>query len=190
MNARKKIGILIVLGAVLGAGIVSLVACRGLGWQLIGLYFMERGAREARQQRVRLLARTDHQAVLDAGREILRQLPQGYLGSDDGFHRVGDRPIPEGVGIPQAIRDLGPRGIRVSYDGYLALDMHGGMDHFGFLIYPEGFEKSHPESVRGPRKIIEGLYYYDEMYEYDPNYDNVIDAILQKAGQRAGSHPE
>ena len=95
---------------------------------------------QAQQRRVLLLCKTDHHVLLKAGREILSQVPKDRLNQRlDGHRILGDFGVPEAVQIPQAIRDLKPRGCLISCDGYLTLEMHGGMDHFGIRIYPENF---------------------------------------------------
>ena len=48
---------------------------------------------------------------------------------------------------------------------------------------------------RGDRKLLEGLWYYDDEYRIDPNYDREVDAILKEHGKlpmqaAAASDPE
>jgi len=67
--------------------------------------------KDAQRRRVLLLCNTDHQALLLAGREILSQVPKDSLNPrPDGIRHLGDIGVPKGVEIPQAIRDLKPRG--------------------------------------------------------------------------------
>jgi hypothetical protein len=133
---------------------------------------------QSKQRRVLLLCKTDHQALLKAGREILiletvkKRLREGQ-GIAGSFH------IPSGVQIPQAIVDLRPQTILIDYSGYLLIEMHGGMDHFGVRIYPEGVNEPHP-LFHGGRKLLEGLVYYDEGYSLNPEYDKVIDELIEK----------
>jgi hypothetical protein len=120
---------------------------------------------------------------LRAGREVLRQIPKDYLTSS-GFYAgkrvIGFRPLPNGIQEPDIIRDLSPGGTSVSYDGYLTLEMHGGMDHFGVRIYPEGFKAPDAYFIYGDRKLLEGLWYYDENYVYDKEYDKRIDIWIKQ----------
>lgn len=129
--------------------------------------------------RARLLSQTDHRALLDAGREILSlaargSVQPGILAGD------GDTHLPDGSPIPQCILHLAPRRIRVSHDGYLMLEMHGGMDHFGVLIYPADFKEPFTGFKLGDRKLLDGLWYYDEEYQLNSNYDKIIDRLLTK----------
>ena len=39
------------------------------------------------------------------------------------------------------------------------------------------------DSKYGDRKLLEGLWYSDDSYHHNPNYDKEIDAILQRCGR-------
>jgi len=145
--------------------------------------FLNYAIDQAQQRRVLLLCKTDHQALLKAGREILSQLPEDYLNT--ASKRVaGNRFVPEGVGIPQAIQDIRPHTVLIDYDGYLTIEMHGGMDHFGVNIYPDDFRKPRLSFRYGDRELLPGLWYYDEGYvhnpEYDKEYDKRIDTLIEE----------
>ncbi len=141
----------------------------------------EHGIRQAQRRRVLLLCNTDHQALLKAGREILSQVPKDRLNPQpDGYRHLGDFGVPEGIQIPQAIRGLKPRACLVSYDGYLTLEMHGGMDHFGVQIYPENYNEPSPNFKYGDRELLPGLWYYDEGYGHNPEYNKWIDTLIKQ----------
>jgi hypothetical protein len=62
--------------------------------------------------------------------------------------------------------------------------MHGGFDHFGVYAYPEDFKEPHDSFRYGDRKLIDGLWYYDEEYHYDPEeYGRRIDGWLKQRGR-------
>lgn len=66
---------------------------------------------------------------------------------------------------------------------------------FGLFAYPDGYEKRFSEFRGGDRKLLEGLWYYDDEYRIDPNYDREVDAILKEHGKlpmqaAAASDPE
>ena len=178
MKASKKkiLGITVAIVVVVFLALITV--------NVIGLvYFM--GGEDAHRHRVLLLCKTDHQALLNAGREILSQVPKDHLNPrPDGERHLGDIGVPKGVEIPQAIRDLKPRGCLVSLDGYLTLEMHGGMDHFGVRIYPEDFkEPKEPDGnfKYGDRELLHGLWYYDDGYHYDPEKsDKRIDELIEE----------
>jgi hypothetical protein len=140
----------------------------------------------ARAAMIRLLCKTDHKALLEAGREVLSQVH--IEPTPDGIRTLGAFPVPGQVKIPKAIRRLRPRGVLVSYDGYLIIMMSSAMDHFGVRIYPEGFQPPEPGFRYGDRKLLDGLWYYDEAYRHNPRFDEQIEALLRKAGKLHGGN--
>lgn len=180
MKVSKKISLgitIAVIALTLIAGLVFL--------ESIGLVFLMGGKDDAQSRRVLLLCKTDYQALLKAGRKILSQVPKDHLNPQpDGIRHIGEITVPKGIIIPQAIRDLKPRGFLVNLDGYLILEMHGGMDHFGVRIYPEDFKEPkepHGHFKYGDRELLPGLWYYDEGYHYGPEkYDKRIDELIEE----------
>ena len=151
--------------------------------------------RHAHLRRVLLLCDTDHQALLKAGREILSKVPKDPLGinpSPGGIRHLGEFKfnVPEEVEIPQAIRNLKPHVCLINYDDYLTLEMHGGWDHikremshFGVNIYPEDFEEpevSGGNFKHGDRELLTGLWYYDEGYIRNPEFDKIIEKLIEE----------
>ncbi len=180
MKARK----IIVIGITVAVVVLVLIGIYFF-LSIISLVFFLKGPEDAQRRRVLLLCKTDHQALLNAGREILSQVPQDRLNPwSDGIRHVGEIGVPKSVEIPQAIRELKPRGCLVSLDGYLTLEMHGGMDHFGVRIYPEDYrepKEPHGYFKYGDRKLLPGLWYYDEGYHYGPEeYDKRIDDLIEE----------
>jgi len=183
MKPRKKI----VIGTTVALVIlfITLLGYFVLHSNLAMDIFLNYAIKQSQQRRVLLLCKTEHHALLKAGREILSQVPKDILNPQpNGIRHIGDIGLPSGVDIPQAIRDLKPRGCLVSLDGYLTLEMHGGMDHFGVQIYPEDFKE--PEELGsnfkyGDRELLPGLWYYDEGYLYGPEeYDKRIDELIEE----------
>lgn len=143
------------------------------------LAFWEEGIKDAQRRRVLLICDTSHQALLKAGREILNQAPKDLLNPQpDGIRHLGDIGVPAGVDIPRAIRDLKPHGCLISLDGYLTLEMHGGMDHFGVRIYPEDYKEPDRYFKYGDKELLPGLWYYDDGYIHNPEYDKRIDDLI------------
>lgn len=130
--------------------------------------------------RVRLLCETDHEALLAAGREILRlgpndpmkYMPRGPI-HIDGFA------VPRGVPIPRVIRKLRPHACLINFNGYVVLQMQEGLTTFGVKIYPEGFKTPRRYFKPGNRELLRGLWYYDYRYRRDPAYNKKIDEIIQ-----------
>jgi hypothetical protein len=134
---------------------------------------------QSRQARVRLLSKTDHHALLEAGREILAEVANGNL--NVGIYDLRNRTdLPSGIAIPRAIIDLGARRFDVSKDGHMMIEMHGGMDHFGVDLYAEDFREPYPDFKYGDRKLIDGLWYYDEQYQWSRDYGEAVERYLKR----------
>lgn len=143
--------------------------------------FFAVGALKAQGARKRLLCRTDHKALVDAGRKLLAQATKNDLKPTRYNVRDYER-SPEVSQLPAVILDLAPSYVTIdAEDGCVSIEMHGGMDHFGVHIYSESFKKPHPGFVYGNRILTEGLWYYDEQYNYDSEYDKTVSAMLEGA---------
>ena len=132
------------------------------------------------QRRVRLLCRTDHEALLQAGREILSKGPKDPMKyRPRGPIHIDGFPVSRGVPIPRVIRKLRPHACLINFNGYVVLQMHEGLATFGAKIYPEGFSRPRRYFSYGNRELLPGLWYYDHRYRRDPAYNKKIDEIIQ-----------
>jgi hypothetical protein len=170
--------------AVRAMGILgSLLICTGVA---IGLYFaLERSGilpawRRLGELRIRLLCKTDHHALLDACRELSQRAARGELQHKKYFVYARG---PEVSTFPRAILDLEPSTVTIDETGRVMIAVVGGLGgHFGVVAYPEGFEVSYPSFKCGDRKLIDGLWYYDDKYSQDPRYDKKIDTCIKRYG--------
>lgn len=135
-----------------------------------------------RSQRLRgrLLCKTDHEALLEGGRGILRQVPMPDTAFKGGI-LMGSVALPDGLHIPKVIRDLAASDITVNYEGYLNIEMHGGMDHFGVRVYPKDYSEPYSNYTYGDKELLPGLWYYDDGYRRNPRYAREIDALINRA---------
>jgi hypothetical protein len=145
------------------------------------------GPKLEKLRRIRLLYHTDHEELLQAGREILSRGPKDpknyrYLGPMhiDGF------PVPRRVRIPKVVRKLKTHANLINFNGYVVLQMKEAAIGFGVKIFPEGFKAPRsPYFSYGNKELLPGLWYYDEKYHRNPQYNKIIDEIIQK-----GKYPE
>ncbi len=159
----------------------SFVICMGVA---IGLYFaLERSGilpawRRLGELRIRVLCKTDYRALLDACRELSQRADKGELQHKKYFVYARG---PDVSTFPRAILDLEPSTVTIDTTGRVMIAVVGGLGgHFGVLAYPEGFEASYPDFKCGDRKLIDGLWYYDEKYNENPGYDKRIDAVIKR----------
>jgi len=136
-----------------------------------------------RRARINLLCKTDHQVLLEACRELSRREASGELKAKR--YHVYPPPDPEVSTFPRTILDLKPSTVTVDPGGVVMVAVVGGLDHFGVIAYPEGIEDIAPPpgiefGAYGDRKLIEGLWYYDDGYDNNPKYDKKISAWMEK----------
>jgi hypothetical protein len=173
MKAQNKM----VLGIV-----VALVITFAIGYVLYGMITfgicMREVEKDARQRRMRLLCEIDHRALLDACREISKQFVKGDL--KKSTYRIRKNADLETVKFPQVVLDLEPTHISIYEDGRVMVEMLGGLHHLGVYAYPEDYKYKEPLSDYGDKKLIDGLWYYDDGYHEEKLYYKKIDALLQK----------
>jgi len=97
-----------------------------------------------------------------------------------GPQHIEGFPVPSRVRIPKVIRKLRPHASLINRNGYVVLQMQGGLTDFGVRIYPEGFKGRRYYFTSGNRELLPGLEYYDYKYNRIPEYDKRIDEIIKK----------
>jgi hypothetical protein len=180
MNIRKKmiVKIVAIVAIICAVSLVLPVPCNP--WLPVVIVARAFGAGRIR---VRLLCETDHQALLEACRELSSRFARGEL--KPGKYWVRINRDPEVSTFPQPILDLRPSSIYIddNTNGSVRVEMLGGLDHVGVMAYPEDFKEPWPNFKYGDKELIPGLWYYDDLYEGDPKYDEKIEALLKKRKQ-------
>ena len=144
-----------------------------------GIRYLITEIKMSQQLRVRLLCETDHQALLEACRDISRMVAKGDLKKYEYSIRRNPDPDPETSRFSQVILDLEPSRIYIDEDGRVMVEMFGGLDPFGVYAYPEDYTLP-SYSKYGDKKLIDGLWYYDGEYREHPEYEKRIEALMQK----------
>jgi hypothetical protein len=130
--------------------------------------------------KVRLLCKTDHQALLEACNDLSKQVASGDL--KPGKYMVLINPDPEVSKFPRPILELRPRYVYLDdYSGRVLIEMTGALEvHFGVCAYPEDFKASFKGFEYGDKELIPRLWYYDDGYDDNPDYDKRVEALLRK----------
>ena len=177
MSKRRKI--------LVAVAVIAVVVIGAIGAYVH--YLMQFGAdaaREVVQAETRLLCETDHQALLDACRELSRQVRSGQL-------KVGVYMAPEALRFPEPIPALRPKHVIVDRDGLVELEMGFGMWPLGVRAYTEDYPKYPPPFKYGDRELVKGLWYYEDGYSIHPDaYDKRIDELLSKNKKLKRAVPE
>lgn len=132
--------------------------------------------------RYRVLCEADHRALVAAGRDILAEVSKGNV--KYGAYSVRDGCLSNGVRLPQAIADIQPYKVHVLGEGFLRIEL-GLFTHFGVIVFPIGYHGAIPESAYGNRKLVDGLWYFDDRYKW-PEYAEEIENMLRKCGRQNG----
>ncbi|MFH1716052.1 MAG: hypothetical protein ABIF19_01765 [Planctomycetota bacterium] len=151
----------IVLGLVI-VFVLSAVVLYMVGDYLIIRGFVFFGGHDIEDKQIRLLYKTDHQALLAACRELSKQVTKGELKAGTYWVRGNNR-SPEASQFPQPILDLKPNYVYIDENdcGRVMLEMFGGFTHFGVLAYTEDYKKP-TWAEYGDKELIPGLWYYDD----------------------------
>lgn len=164
MTKKRKMAILI-------PAVALAVVIGGLG-PLVGPPIII--AFQVNRAQIRLLRETDHHALLDACRELSR-LSVGAEFKGEVYKGAEIRSLPE------PIPALRPDHVTIGRDGLVKIGMYAGWYDLGIRWYPENYPEYPPPFKYGDRKLLEGLWYYDEGYRTDPEgYNKVIDTLLMK----------
>jgi hypothetical protein len=163
----------VMVRAILFVSVLCIVALVGRSCVGVLAYVVK-----AERARTRLLCETDHQVLLDACRDLLRQQkePRVYV-LDDG--RASAAVLQQ---LPKPLLDLAPQTIVAEPDERVMIEMVGGglRPSLGAYAYSEDFVKANPRCNFGDRMLVEGLWYYDDQYNGDPSYDKVIDKVIEE----------
>lgn len=107
----------------------------------------------------RLLHHTDHQALLAACRSVMKE---GYRGE---YKLKWPDKHPDADKLPKEILVIKPTYIRVHDDGHMAVEMWGGMSHFGVVAYAEDFKEPYEGYKPGNKKLIDGLWFSSDFID-------------------------
>jgi len=161
-KSTKIVGLII--GAVVAAAVYSLAVLVGPGF-FIGC--------DVGQAKTRLFCETDHQALLDACRELSKRYVDGQLDSGE--------PLASSPQVPEVIRALRPSFVAVDQDGCVRIELSNKWWPLGVRAYPENYPEYPPPFEYGDRKLLEGLWYCEDGYSLHPDeYDKIIDELLSK----------
>ena len=143
--------------------------------------------RDVQQRQIRLLCKTDHQALLEACRELSKQVAKGELKA--GKYNVYRNPDPEVSQFPKPILTLEPSYVYIDENdcGRVMVEMFGGFCHFGVKAYTEEYNKP-SWAEYGDKELIKGLWYYDDGYIDNPGYEKNIQALIKKEMKTSSKH--
>ena len=146
---------------------------------VLGLLIFVAGHYLLEGMKVRLLCKTDYQALLEACNELSKQVAKGNL--KPGKYKVLISPDPQVSQFARPILELKPSYVYIDEDsGRVLIEMVDGLIHFGVCAYPEDFEVPFRGFEYGYKELIPRLWYYDYRYRENTQYEKIIDALIQE----------
>jgi hypothetical protein len=183
MKRRDKWILIVALIVGLACGIATVAY---LGYSAV---WIMRDLKSMEARRPVLLYETDHRALLEACRELSKQVAAGKLEPDTYLSPSRN---PQTRQFPQLILDLSPLHVDVKKNGVVDIVM-SPVVMYGVFAYPENYEGTLNNSFKyGDRlwgiEIIDGLWYYDEDFQKHPEHMKEVEELLKKrkAGDSSG----
>jgi hypothetical protein len=177
IKRRNKWILIAVLIVALACGITPLVY---LGYSA---RWITRDLKNMEERRPLLLYETDHQKLLEACREISRQVTTGQL--EPGSYQIKRiNPDPRTRQFPQLILNLLPLHVEVKKNGLVDIVM-SPVVMYGVVAYPENYGNIHDDSFKYKNRLwsielIDGLLYYDEDFQNNPERMKEVEELLKK----------
>ena len=124
-----------------------------------------------------LLYQTDHQALLEACREISKRVTSGEIKVEHNhtyYKHSGDLD-PEKKLFPKPILDLTPSQVYIENNGMVGIIMSPVVP-YGVRVYPFGVKRGY----YGDLELIPGLWYFDQDFVSHPEHKKEIEELLKK----------
>ena len=134
---------------------------------------------EMEKRRPVLLYETDHQALLEACRELSQQVATGQL-KPGTYFLYGPHVDPETRQFPQLIRDIEPLNVLIDLDVvYVTMSVRVV---YGILAFPENIDRKNIEMYEESNRIelINGLWYFDNDFLNHPEHMKEVQELLEK----------
>lgn len=136
-------------------------------------FYFPQMAKQGKERRIMLLYRIDHAALLDACRKLIKEKREGKW--QEGRYDVSFRPHPDAARLPERILKLKPTWVWINNERVM-IEMFGGLDHFGIQAFSRDFPEADQKKY-GHKKLLDGLWYYDDGYRKTANYDQYIESL-------------
>ncbi len=142
---------------------------------------------EQYRTRSRLLSKTNYKHLLKACREL--SIPIHNPDNPEIFetrinYSAKDFSQNPSLGMSnisiKVIKYLNPQMISIYDTGLVIFSMGNTFWSFGISAYPEDYKGKIPEWFLGDRELLPGLWYFDEKYKTNQNYNKEIDALIKK----------
>jgi len=165
---KKRTKIILILASL---PLVFMVLCYYGNYVYITKFWFPKWLKEANERRSILLYKTDHAALLDGCRKLIKESREGKWPEE--CYYVSFKPQPDSAKLPEIILKLNPTWVSIGNERVM-IEMHGGLDHFGVRAFSDEF----PEQKQyGNKKLMDGLWYYDDSYRKATNPEQYLESL-------------
>lgn len=139
---------------------------------------------EIERERKKLIYETDHYKLLSACRSLIDEAREGKWRVDRYCLidiRDCNAEYKEQIKkFPKEILGLKPTCVIIMEDK-IRIEMYGGILHLGLIAsYTDQLDKDY-EKFFGNKKLIDGLWYYDDGYRKNPEFEKYIESLRPKS---------
>lgn len=142
----------------------------------LAITFVVDSSRKIESKKVKLLFESNHEELLLACRKMLLEAKDGKREYGELlFLTKEEKKLYES--LPEPLKKIEPVSIGISPDRIM-VSLWGGMYHVGIVAFPEG---TMPWGNQCHKELIEGLWYYDDRYNSDPDFEEYIESLRPKS---------
>lgn len=129
-----------------------------------------------RAKRVKLVYKTDHLALREACKSVLKDANEGEWEYERRYN-IWLEPDPNSKNFPKEILNLKPSNVYVG-KGRLRIEMFGGFVHLGIIVFSDDYDR---EQTKGNMKLADDIWYYDDGYiGKEEKFQKYIDSLKPK----------
>jgi hypothetical protein len=136
-------------------------------------FYFPKMIKQVKERKIMLLYKTDHSALLVACRKLIKDKHEGKW--QEGRYNVNFKPHPDAAKLPETILKLKPTWVWINNERVM-IEMLGGLGHFGVHAFSKGFPEAEQKKY-GDKKLLDGLWYYDDGYRKATNYEQYIESL-------------
>jgi hypothetical protein len=107
----------------------------------------------------RLIYKTNHHELLVACRQLMNKGFEGQY-----VCKWPDK-NPEVENFPEIILQLKPTYVWIHDEGYVDIELFGGMSHYGVIAYTADFNEPYERFNYGNKKLIDGLWFQSDFID-------------------------
>ena len=175
MKKNKLILITVVIGSFVIASYVYLIILK------------IHDVNEMEKRRPVLLYETDHQALLEACRELSQKAAIGQYEHGKRYILYGHYTDPKTKEFPLLIRDIEPLYVLIDAEGVVYVIMSVRV-MYGVFAFPENLDSKIIEEYKADNQeraieLIDGLWYFDNDFLDHPEHMKAVEESLENRGQ-------